>query len=206
MQPIIVLMAGGIGAGKDTFADFLTEGYGFTKLAFADPLKEAVSSLFNFPCHWCYDRRTKEKRPTLGNGMTVGEILQKFGTEVGRQINPRMWAELAEMRIKALGLSRVAITDCRFENEAKFFLEKYTTAHVIYLTRRAGDLQGSRDPGHISENQTWARRMCDCDTPRMHKIDNQNMTVKEAEAAMMTIMTGILADARATGVFDGDMW
>jgi hypothetical protein len=34
--------------GKDTTGDYLCEKYGFTKLAFADPLKEICKILFSF--------------------------------------------------------------------------------------------------------------------------------------------------------------
>lgn len=198
MQPIIILLAGGIGAGKDTMADVIAEQFDFTKLAFADPLKEAASGLFDFPTQWCYTRQGKEKKPTLGANLTVGEILQKFGTEVGRQINPDMWAQLAAKRIRANELDRVAITDCRFGNEALYYLQNYDNAHVIFLSRQAGKLQGSRDANHASENMSWADEFHRANIPNFHCIDNQNMSLEKTIDSVLALTGNIIypGDAR----------
>lgn len=56
----IVGVGGNAGAGKDTLADVLVKKYGFTKLAFADSLKEMCSKVFELPLNYFYDREIKD--------------------------------------------------------------------------------------------------------------------------------------------------
>ena len=46
---MIVGICGLIGSGKGTVADFLVNDKGFTKLSFADKLKDSVATLFDWP-------------------------------------------------------------------------------------------------------------------------------------------------------------
>lgn len=55
----IIGLAGKKGSGKDSVAGFL-ESEGFTKLAFADPLKEMLASVFRLDIKYLYDEKLKE--------------------------------------------------------------------------------------------------------------------------------------------------
>jgi hypothetical protein len=58
----LVSFAGKMGSGKDTCADFLVENHGFTKLAFADTLKQIAMDLAQgLTREQCYDQEAKIK-------------------------------------------------------------------------------------------------------------------------------------------------
>lgn len=122
-------LVGFASCGKGTVADFLVEKYGFTKLSFADSLKDAVSAIFCWPRH-LLEGDTKESREfretvdewwTKKFGWTVTPriILQKVGTDALRNvINPDIWIFSIEKRME--GIENVVIADVRFPNEMKF--------------------------------------------------------------------------------------
>jgi hypothetical protein len=60
--PIIIGLCGLAGAGKDTVADCLVTHAGFSKIAFADALRNEVAAAFNLGDQLCIltDRETKE--------------------------------------------------------------------------------------------------------------------------------------------------
>ena len=45
---MIIGICGLIGCGKGTVGDILVDDYGFTKLSFADKLKDGVATVFNW--------------------------------------------------------------------------------------------------------------------------------------------------------------
>src|SRR5690348_6899955 len=95
----LIGLTGKAGSGKDTIADRLVVNKGFTKLAFAAPMKEALNKLFGFdPSDW-YDREWKET-PLPGIGKSPRQLAQTLGTEWGRDtINPNLWILLAQRRM-----------------------------------------------------------------------------------------------------------
>jgi hypothetical protein len=163
----IILISGPRFVGKDTAADHLAAN-GFVKLALADTLKELISQMYDFPTIWCYTREGKTRHIRSAGGLTVGDLLQQVGTKIGRDTFPDLWCEKLARRIRSLGLRKVVIPDCRFENEFLFFKNfdgpkaeqidgSYTACFVIERkdaeaeARRAGD---TRDPNCESE-QGW---------------------------------------------------
>ena len=69
-------------AGKDTFADYLVEKYGFIKLAFADPIKEVASIILNID----HDKiKEIDKEKILPDyDISLRQFYQIFGTELMR--------------------------------------------------------------------------------------------------------------------------
>lgn len=57
----IVALSGWKGSGKDLVAEYLVEKYGFTRIAFADPLKDTVSQQFNLERKSIDNRFQKEE-------------------------------------------------------------------------------------------------------------------------------------------------
>lgn len=112
-----------IGVGKDTVADLLCSEYGFTKMRFADALKEAVSVIFGWPREKLDDQEFKAKKDAFW-GATPRTILQRVGTEAMRQqIRDDVWIKALELRIKNFMKGRlcpwIVIPDVRFKNEVE---------------------------------------------------------------------------------------
>lgn len=118
--PIVVGIAGYKGAGKSTLANYLADR-GFVVLAFADPVYEALSSIFEVPRGVLEDQSTKKMQMDALLGVSPRYALQTLGTEWGRDfIHPDIWVELCMRRVQKLlnhGCS-VVVSDVRFDNEA----------------------------------------------------------------------------------------
>jgi hypothetical protein len=130
---VLLGLSGLIGSGKSTVAEILIKDYGFTRLSFADSLKDAVSSVF------CWDRELLEGdsdesrhwREQIDTwwadklnmpDLTPRWVLQFWGTELCRNnFHEAIW--IASMERKILNLIELSpkndlvIPDTRFPNE-----------------------------------------------------------------------------------------
>lgn len=137
---MIVGLTGFAQSGKDTAAGFLMER-GFKRLAFADILRQSLYNLNPFvifgddgdgmavgPTH----RRVRDLVDSVGWDVAkvefpeIRELLQRFGTEVGRELyGANFWVEMAMAQITrhtaqdCVGdvIGDWVITDVRFPNE-----------------------------------------------------------------------------------------
>lgn len=116
----IVGFSGRARSGKDTAADYLVEHFGFTKLAFADPLKQGVNTMLGLPSR-VPDEHKDRPLPFLPE-VTLRQVYQKIGTEGARSLHPDFWVALLVRRMKEIleneGVFQFVISDVRFENEA----------------------------------------------------------------------------------------
>lgn len=123
-----VLLTGRAGSGKSTVASRLVATYGFREVALAGPLKEFVFNLCNeffkfVTLDHFHDPHLKNEPlddalTFAGGPSTPRRILQLVGTEVFRElVGEHVWVMVAVERV--LRMSRVVISDVRFENEAK---------------------------------------------------------------------------------------
>jgi hypothetical protein len=128
---LIIGLSGLIGSGKNTAADYLKRSHGFTQLAFADALKDAVGLVFGWP-RYLLEGDTDESRifretidewwgKRLGiKNFTPRFALQHIGTDVFRQhFNDSIWILNVERKIATLQEHgyNVVVTDVRFPNE-----------------------------------------------------------------------------------------
>lgn len=130
---MIIGLIGFAGSGKGTIADILVSKKGFTKLAFADAVKDATAAIFGWP-RSLLEGDTDESREwreqkdewwseKTGLYITPRNMLQLMGTEVGRgMIHPDLWIYALEKRINMY--QNVVIADVRFPNEMRFIQEK----------------------------------------------------------------------------------
>ena len=142
MTKLVLGVSGRAGVGKDTFAtmlaDLLTEeGYNVSLYAFADPVKQVYSVMFEGD-PYTNDRVLKEQTiiPNSG-GRTMRRLLQIIGTEFGRALNPRIWVEHMEQRVSRLqtkDLEVVIITDIRFPDELQFVA--HTLGGMVFDVQR----------------------------------------------------------------------
>lgn len=106
-------------SGKDTVGRYLAE-QGWLQVAFADSIRK---SLYTFNPRVTPDMRVADIVDEHGweTGKLVSPemrvLLQRLGTQVGRDLlGENIWVDLTVRNIP--DGSRVAFTDCRFENEA----------------------------------------------------------------------------------------
>jgi hypothetical protein len=151
---MIIGLSGYARTGKDTVADILVEEAGFTRLAFADKLREALyaldpmiqpdgGSLF-CSLQQVIDRYGWDGVKETSFGPEVRRLLQRMGTEVGRNLlGENIWVNAATDELNVDG--NYVFTDCRFLNEAN---------HILFL---GGEVWRVNRPGvgpmndHISE-------------------------------------------------------
>lgn len=122
---MIIGLSGYARTGKDTVADYLVEKYGFVRMAFADPMKEAlyrldplitVGGMPGVSLAYAVDRMGWEDLKSTSDD--IRPLLQRMGTEVGRNMfGQDFWVDYA------IGQSwkhdNVVFSDVRFQNEAE---------------------------------------------------------------------------------------
>jgi hypothetical protein len=120
----VVGVSGYARSGKDTIADYLVEHYGYEKVSFSTPMKEAmyrlnpritVNEVVNTALRVGVDvydwEGLKERSPDIRG------LLQRFGTEVGREMfGEDFWVDYALNSI--VDGTKVVIADVRYPNEA----------------------------------------------------------------------------------------
>jgi len=126
----IIAICGFIGSGKGTVADILDEEYAYTKVSFADTLKDSVAAVFGWPRHLLEgdteaSRVWREQVDTWWatrlhiSHLTPRWVLQQWGTEVCRMsFHDDIWAASVENRIRNNPFN-IIIPDCRFPNEVR---------------------------------------------------------------------------------------
>lgn len=144
---MLIGLVGFAGSGKGTVADILVEQHGFTKLSFADALKDAVAVIFGWE-RKLLEGDTDEGRlfretvdswwsARFGYDVTPRYILQLMGTEACREVfHDDIWIHTVAKRMQ--GIENVVIADVRFPNELKFISDN--GGFNVRVTR-------GRDPG-----------------------------------------------------------
>lgn len=151
-SPKIIGLVGRAGAGKTTVANHLVSAYGFTRLAFADGLKDMLIQAGMLTYEECYTRKTEQSR----------WLLQKIGTEIFRkQVHEDFWIQRMAQRIKNSmdAGSSVVIDDIRFPNEAKL-VRAYLGKGVLIKLERT-QLDGSPYIMDSANNEHDSERLVD---------------------------------------------
>lgn len=124
---IVVGISGRAGAGKDSLADELVRNHGFTRVGFADALKESLLVLNPFvPTD---EGRGFERLSELvgregwerakRNYPEVRRLLQSLGAEAVRdRLGKDMWIHVADREVQRH--DRVVIPDVRYRNETDY--------------------------------------------------------------------------------------
>lgn len=128
MASMIIGLSGYAQSGKDTIANYLVSNYGFTKISFADPIRKAlyvlnpkidIADMRGVPIASAVDGLGWDGVKV--DSLDARELLQRMGTEVGRQMFGKdFWVNQA--MLKALEHDRVVFADVRFENEVEAIL------------------------------------------------------------------------------------
>lgn len=175
---MIIGIDGYAGAGKDTVADILTRGE-FTKVSFADALREAASQSFKIPLESFLDRQVKDNPFTkplalkprdlcefcdyLGYPEKCEEVVLKFKhTEIEspRHLLQFVGTEVGRRTLNPTiwldkyveniqGLKNIVTPDARFDNERE--LIKSMEGLIMWVRREGVEPEST----HISANQKW---------------------------------------------------
>lgn len=145
------------GSGKDTAAAVLVREYGFTKIAFADAVRELALTIdplvpspntgyhyrLSYMVHMYGWDQLKRLVPE------VRRLLQVIGTEGGRAMaGENVWIDILAKRYPDIGSDavRYVITDCRFDNEVDFVRDN--GGKLVWIDR-----PGLASDGHASESE-----------------------------------------------------
>ena len=125
---MIIGIIGNKRSGKDTIADILVREYGFSKYAFADPIKEICETIF----FWDYERMTGPLKETIDPqwGISPRQAMQRIGTELFQiqlgkflplfdEVNGRLiWARRFKYWYENINDNQnVVVSDVRFKHE-----------------------------------------------------------------------------------------
>lgn len=176
----LIGLSGKARSGKDTVANILGAHFGFTRLAFADPVKLAAQQIFGLSHAQTWDDTLKNEVVPYWD-MTPRQMFQKLGTDAthpifGQDVWMKRWFLGYDM-IK--DTNDIVVTDARFDLEARGI--QNLGGKIIVIRRDVAGLDGD-EGAHASENGLTI----DPD----YVIDN-NGTLEELEAAVHSIIMGL---------------
>ncbi len=112
-----VLLVNGLPrAGKDTFADFLVENYGFTKMSFADEMKNIICRTLGITREQL-DYYKNNNIDLYVNGIKIlnfRELIQNFAEAMKPVFGISVWADIIYKKIDKSKNKKIVISDFRF--------------------------------------------------------------------------------------------
>jgi hypothetical protein len=143
-------LVGKKGVGKDTVADYLVSKHGFQKHAFALPIKQACSLLFQLSLDE-FENDHKEMVNTRHN-LTPRQMMQLVGTDMFRNmVDDDFWIQhFLTFYNNHHDTVNLVVSDVRFQNEVDII--KQLGGKIVRITR--SDIRPGRHTtfdGHVSE-------------------------------------------------------
>jgi hypothetical protein len=120
---MIIGLSGYAQSGKDTVAELLCLNYGYTRMAFADPMRDAIYTLNPFVegGNRVADLVDEYGWDVAKANHEVRRLLQVFGTDVGRkQFGDNFWVQQAFDKMES---TKIVFADVRFPNEANEIMQ-----------------------------------------------------------------------------------
>ena len=157
-------LAGKRGSGKDTVAAYLVERYGYTRVAFADRVRDAALALDPYVAVDAEGQPVRLSHMVDVQGWNqakqheeVRRVLQRIGDEAGRQIHGTYtWINHALEKIKDID-GPIVFSDVRYPNEID---ELRTLGFVIVQIYRPTKHQ-RQDLVDLHPSETDLRARCD---------------------------------------------
>jgi hypothetical protein len=135
---LLIGLAGPARCGKSTAQAILADKFGLARINFADPIKDALTTMLDVDFH-ALSGQDKEA-PLPGFGKSPRQLMQTLGTEWGRELcGAEFWTQVAERRLALLENAEgdhfqgVVFSDVRFASEAQWIRNAGGT--VIHLSR-----------------------------------------------------------------------
>lgn len=145
---MLIGLSGLAGSGKSEVAAILVNEFGFTRVKFADPLKNMLRTLMR-DMGYCEDDIERHVEGDLKEaiipeiGVTMRHLMVTLGTEWGRDaVHPDLWTRL--WAASADNHTDVVVDDVRFVNEVDLIRER---GGVVWRVERPGLVAGD----HVSE-------------------------------------------------------
>jgi len=140
--------------GKDTLGDYLVKNHEYTKIGFADALKDACREIFGFNEEQLYGDLKEVDDPFWKT--SPRKVLQYVGTDLFRdriseilpEVGQDIWIKVVENKILNEPNKKYVITDVRFQNELDFI--KRMRGLVIKVQRDVKSEESTCN--HVSES------------------------------------------------------
>ena len=197
----IIGLSGYARSGKDAAAKVLVEEFGFTRVAFADKLREVLYALNPIveSYFWYPDPPNGlDSKPEDGTGIFLQEVidsvgwdgyketrygpeirrlLQRLGTEAGRKtLWDSIWIDAALTGYP--DDAKIVVTDCRFPNEAQAI---YDRGGKMWRIKRNGVGPATSADGSVHSSET------SLDDWSFDSFIVNNGTLEQFEAAVMSL-------------------
>jgi hypothetical protein len=140
---MIIAFTGLIGSGKTTAARYLAHKWGFTRIRFAQPMKDMLLALGLNEAHT--DGDLKNRPMSALNNHTPRYAMQKLGTEWGRKcMGEDFWinAWLTSVHRHGITEGRIVVDDARFPNEYEAIKN---LGGVVIRVERPGIVRGEHE-------------------------------------------------------------
>ena len=163
-------------SGKDTFASILVEKYGYSRIAFADKIRDFLYGINPMvgcsPTGYLQDLVNLVGWDKAKQEPQVRRLLQDLGISARELIDEDIWVNAALSNVDAN--DRIVITDVRFENEAAMIK---SMGGQLWRIKRSG--VGPVN-GHVSESEMGGYKV--------NQIFVNNGSLEELEMLITTRM------------------
>jgi len=184
--PIVILLSGWAGAGKDAAASLLADEMSFERLAFADALKEDVSHATGLPLDLFHNHSLKDQ-PIIGS-KTPRDLLLSHGA-TARAVDPDIYVRkiashiqlaLTEQKERFLQSEpRFVISDWRYLREMTFLRNTFGN-HIRLVCGRINrdSVKPSQDPSEHELDDAFVDFTIDNNDGISHLRDEIKATVR----------------------------
>ena len=179
---MIIGLTGYAQSGKDTVAKILVENYGYTRVAFADKIRDFLYEMnpmvdnIAFEPIFLRDHVDRNGWEVAKKNPHVRRTLQNAGVAARKTFGEDFWVDKALASI--LRHENTVITDVRFINEAE--MVKHQDGQVWRIKR----LGVTAVNGHVSEQEM--------DDYPVDQIFTNNSSIEDLELMIKTRMTGLV--------------
>lgn len=144
---MIIGLTGRKGVGKSLACEGLID---WTIMSFAWPLKQVCGMVFGLTDEEMNSPELKERKLDRWPHESPRKLLQRVGTDMFRQHYPEVWVQCLKNRIQVASArpneANIAITDVRFENEAKALRE---LGGWLIRIERPGNTTADQHPSEV---------------------------------------------------------